>query len=103
MTRQLLPARRSSQTFKFEHVNPSGHVFDYTATVGYYDDGRPGEVFLSSSKLSTDQDISASEAAILLSFALQHGASFAAIRTAMIRGEDGKPHGVIGTLCDLLA
>lgn len=97
MSRDLLPYRRRGETFDFLH---DGRRF--TATVGFYDDGRPGEVFLSASKLTSDSDIMVRDAAILLSFALQHGVPIGSLRAAMLRGDDGRPHGVMGTLLDRL-
>lgn len=102
MTREALPARRLSETFEFDHITPSYVVFPYKATVGYYMDGRPGEVFLSAAKTTTDMDTAARDAAILLSFALQFGAPAEAMRAAMSRDAEGVPMGVIGTLLDIM-
>ena len=100
--RELLPARRMSETFDFAHTNQSWQSFGYKATVGYYMDGRPGEVFLSAAKITTDTDIAARDSAILLSFALQHGTPAEALRSAMTRDPEGRPLGVIGTLLDIM-
>lgn len=100
--RELLPLRRMSETFDFTHINQSWQSFGYKATVGYYMDGRPGEVFLSAAKITTDMDIAARDAAILLSFALQHGTPVDSLRTAMTRDPEGRPLGVIGTLLDIM-
>ena len=96
--REVLPQRRRSETFEFRHRNQDGRATDFTATVGYYADGRPGEVFLSARKLTSDVDIMVRDSAILLSFALQYGVTCEQLRAAMLHGEDGRPHGVIGTL-----
>ena len=48
MTRELLPQRRPSEPFTFEHAG-----FDYRGTIGFYPDGRIGEVFLSAAKSGT--------------------------------------------------
>lgn len=102
MPRELMPTRRPSETFAFEHVTPSYQFFPYTATVGYYLDGRPGEVFLSAAKITTDMDTAARDAAILLSFALQFGAPLESMRAAISRDAEGKPMGVVGTLLDIM-
>jgi hypothetical protein len=91
-----------SENFDFDHINQNWQAFAYKATVGYYPDGRPGEVFLSAAKITTDMDISARDAAILLSFALQHGVDAERLRAAMTRDPEGKPLGVIGSLLDLM-
>jgi hypothetical protein len=102
MTRERLSDRRAAVTFDFVHVTPAGQVFDFTAHVGFYPDGRPGEVFVDGAHLSSQTDVEAHDAAIVLSFALQHGASLGKISAALLRGESGEPHGVIGALCDAI-
>lgn len=98
MTRELLPQRRHGETFEFRH----GPLV-YTATIGRYQDGRIGELFLRSGKSGTDASLSAIETAIAVSFALQHGATIEQLRTAMPRTTAGTAEGVMGTLLDLLA
>jgi hypothetical protein len=100
--REVLPQRRRSETFGFEHVHQDGSKTPFTATVGYYEDGRPGEIFLSARKVTSAVDIMVRDSAILLSFALQYGVPARKLREAMLRGEDGRPHGVMGTLLDRL-
>lgn len=97
MGRERLPDRRGGETIKFRCWNMSFH-----ATLGHYPDGRLGEVFLSAGKLTLDADIIAKEAAIILSFALQYGASVEEIRSAMPRQSDGAAQGPMGTLMDLI-
>lgn len=101
--RERLPQRRSAETLEFEHVTPQLATLPFKATVGFYDDGRIGEVFLCAGKVGTDLDVSIKDAAILLSFALQHGASVNDMRVAMTRNARGDPEGVMGTLLDLMA
>lgn len=100
--REVLPNRRISETFKFQAGVPGYSKGSYIATIGYYPDFRPGEVFIHSSKSGSDRDLILQEAAISLSFALQHGCTMESIRTAMPRATDGQPESVIGTLLDLL-
>lgn len=95
--RQRLPNRRGGETIKFHCWNMPFH-----ATMGYYPNGRLGEVFLSAGKLTLDADIMSKEAAIALSFALQYGASVEEIRAAMPRQSDGTAQGPLGTLMDLI-
>ncbi|SON54245.1 hypothetical protein HDIA_0704 [Hartmannibacter diazotrophicus] len=105
--RERLSNRRYAETFDFVHTNPEGKGSEFRATVGTYEDGRVGEVFVNfilkgRHKPSTDQDINVRDAAILLSFALQNGTRLADIAPAMTRGEGGEPHGIMGTLLDQL-
>ena len=45
----------------------------FTVTVGFFDDGAMGEVFVDSRKTGGDVEAIARDAAVLLSLALQHG------------------------------
>jgi hypothetical protein len=102
VTRERLPARRAATIVGFTHVTPAGAAFNFTAHVGFYPDGRPGEVFVDGEKATSHADVEAHDAAILLSFALQYGATLAEIAPALLRGEDGEPHGVMGSLIDMI-
>ena len=97
--RQRLPNRRPSRTFTFIFKG-----FEYTATMGYYRNPiRLGEVFIRSGKSGTDVEIGMLEAAVAVSFALQHGATVEAMKAAMPRKTNGVCEGPIGTLLELLA
>lgn len=102
MNRELLPARRNSVTFDFEHSLLGAQPWHYRATLGYYDDGRLGEIFLNSTKVGTGVDVAVKDSAILISFALQHGVTADAMRSSMTRDAEGRPEGVMGTLLDLI-
>lgn len=93
--REVLPNRRFSETISFRHG-----VFDYRATVGFYPDGRAGEVFLNAAKTGVDLDVATRDSAIALSFALQHGCRIETICSAMTRDEQGRPAGALGILVD---
>ena len=103
MTRERLPDRRAALIVGFTHLTPAGQAFDFTAHVGFFPDGRPGEVFVDGAKLTTQIDIEAHDAAIILSFALQNGAQLNEIGQALLRGENGEPHGMAGSLIDAIA
>jgi hypothetical protein len=96
--REKLPSRRPSVTRSYEHRGA-----DFTTTVGCYPDGRPGEIFINAGHANSALDALASDAAIAISFALQHGADIAAIRSAMKRDARGAPSSPIGAALDLLA
>ncbi len=78
---------------------PSPHF----ATVGYYDDGTVGEIFLDSKKMATDVANLARDCALILSIALQYSVPIEEMRASVGRTEDGLPHTVIGSALDLLA
>lgn len=97
--REILPARRMSQTLGFQDRNGQA----YAATLGHYPDGRPGEVFLSAGKAGSDLDINLRDAAIAASLALQYGCPPETLRRAFLREADGGPAGPLAQLFDLLA
>lgn len=103
--REKLPERRRSETLKFQHMNPdTGYpLHDFLATVGYYADGRPGEIFLDWKDSSAFLANLARDAALILSIAIQYGAPISVLQEAVSRTENGLPHTVIGTALDLLA
>lgn len=102
MTRESLPQRRRSETFEFDHQYPDGSAFCYVATLGYYADGRLGEVFLQATKTGTTIDINTRDSAIALSLALQFGCPLETIAPTFLRAADGTPEGPLGTLVDVL-
>jgi hypothetical protein len=101
MAREHLPNRRRSETFNFE-VTAGAAVLHYTATVGYYTDGRIGELFLNNHKSNSTADTNARDAAIAFSFAVQHGANIEDIRKALCRETDGRASGPLGAALDLI-
>jgi hypothetical protein len=98
MTRQRLPNRRASESFTFEL-----NGLRFTATVSRFPDGRIGELFLNNHKFGNQSDTNARDAAILLSFALQHGADIETIRRALCRNSAGNALGPIAQALDIIA
>ena len=96
--RERLTNRRASENFTFELDG-----LRFTATVSRFPDGRLSELFLYNHKAGNQVDTNARDAAILLSFALQHGADIDAIRKALCRDSRGRALGPIGKALDLLA
>ncbi|MDQ1355880.1 MAG: ribonucleoside-diphosphate reductase alpha chain, partial [Acidimicrobiaceae bacterium] len=70
--RERLPRRRRSMTFKFRVADCEGYV-----TVGEYDDGRPGEVFMQVSKQGSTLAGIMDAFAVAVSLGLQHGVPLA--------------------------
>jgi hypothetical protein len=96
--RNNLPARRVAETLEFQHRG-----INYTASVGFYDDGRLGEAFLDGVKAGTDAQINAKDGAVILSIALQYGVPLAVLRHAAARDDEGSPQGPLGALLDVMA
>jgi hypothetical protein len=97
-TRQRLSDRRASESLSLELDGLRSH-----ATVSRFDDGRLAEVFLNYNKAGNQADTNARDAAILLSFALQHGADVNTIRRALCRDTQGRAMGPLGAVLDILA
>jgi ribonucleoside-diphosphate reductase alpha chain len=66
--RERLPRRRRSSTFKFQVADCEGYV-----TVGEYEDGRPGEVFMKVSKQGSTLAGIMDAFSVAVSIALQYG------------------------------
>ena len=68
--RRRLPNRRPAMT---EEIAIDGGAAPFTATIGFFPDGRPAEVFLSGGKAGSTLATILGDAAVLISIALQHG------------------------------
>lgn len=103
MTRESLPLRRFSETRSFAFAGEKYHV-----TTGYYDDHRPGEIFINrvrdkaAAKLGGQLDGVCRDSAILLSLALQHGVELETIRHAITRESDNEPATIVGAIVDMM-
>lgn len=97
--RATLPPRRRAETVEIRH---GGHNAPFVVTVGFYDDGRPGEVFIDGAKSGSDMAATTRDGAILLSLALQHGVPLETIRHAVSRNPDGKASSIVGVVVDKL-
>jgi len=96
--RERLPDRRPSENVTFELDG-----LRFTATVSRFPDGRLSELFLNNHKAGNQSDTNARDAAIVFSFAVQHGADPDAIRRALCRDAQGRALGPLGAVLDLIA
>ena len=117
MSRNRLPDRRPMETFKLDHTWLRGTERQVTETmtvsVGRYgiDDARIGEVFVNCDNHHNERAIALwHDIGILISFALQHGATVRELSDAMARGEVAimdkmaiVAHSPAGTLLEALA
>jgi len=99
LTRRILPQRRRCETF---NLNFGGLARDYAITVGYYDDGSFGEVFITGAKSGEQIEAVARDGAVLISLALQHGVSIQTLAGAITRNAEGEPQTVVGAVLDYL-
>jgi hypothetical protein len=93
--RNRLPNRRPAATIAFERDGSQ-----YRLTIGYFPDGRVGEIFLNADRGDSLLDVLASDAAILASLALQYGAPLLEIRHALKRDVRGVAASPIGAALD---
>ncbi len=82
--RQRLPSRRPNETADLDFDGAR-----YAVTVGFYPDGRPGEVFTGNAKVGSSVEAVLDDAAILISLLLQHGVEPAALARTVGRLGDG--------------
>lgn len=97
--RRALPMRRRSETFEIEF---GGLNKRHTITLGFYDDGSVGEMFINGGKSGELVEAIARDGAVLLSMALQHGVTLDTIRHALTRDSFDNPLSIIGVVVDRL-
>jgi hypothetical protein len=95
--RNRLPNRRPAETIAFERDGSK-----YQMTVGFFPDGRVGEVFLNADRADSLLDVLTSDAAILASLAMQYGCPLEAITHALKRDARGLAASPIGAALDLV-
>jgi hypothetical protein len=95
--RELLPQRRRAETFNMKFGDQNA---EYAVTLGYYDDGRIGEIFIDGAKTGTMMDALARDGAVLTSIGLQYGMQLETVRHALTRDRDGKAFTIIGAVID---
>ncbi len=99
MNREPLPLRRRSETFEIDF---GGLKKVHTVTVGYYDDGRIGEIFINGGKSGEMVEAIARDGAVLLSLALQSGVALDVIAKAITRDGQGNPSSIVGEVINRL-
>jgi hypothetical protein len=98
MTRERLPHRRAAETVELEH---NGSRF--TVTIGFYPDGRPGEVFTHGIGSGSNLDALLADACVVISCLMQHGVEPIEIAGSMGRLGSAEPASIIGAVIDLAA
>ncbi len=98
MPRKRLPDRRQIETVDLHYGGRRYHL-----TIGEYDDGRPGEVFLHGAKPGSDVDLLGDDIGVLISRLLQHGDDPAALAAGLGRLGNGDPASIVGAIADVLA
>lgn len=98
MSRLRLPARRLAETTTLAFEGAAFHV-----TVGFYPDGRPGEVFVHGAKVGSTMDRLLDDACVVVSRLLQHDVAPNELAGSMGRVSNDAPASILGALVDLVA
>jgi len=93
--RERLHNRRASLLFDFESMG-----MRFTASVSRYPDSRIAELFIDNHKAGSAIGTLVRDAAIIFSFAVQHGADADAVRRALGRDGNGRALGRIAEALD---
>jgi hypothetical protein len=96
MTRARLPDRRAAETIEIEHLG-----MRFTVTIGFYPDGKPGEVFVHGTKTGSTLDALLNDACVLVSLLMQHGIEPKDFATSMGRLGNAEAASIIGAVVDL--
>ncbi|MFO1118124.1 MAG: hypothetical protein U1E28_20850 [Beijerinckiaceae bacterium] len=97
MARTHLPNRRAHESMGLEFAGQ-----EFTLGIGRDDSGAIAEIFIGGRKAGSAIDSAARDAGILISIALQHGASLDAMCHASTREADGSPSSIVGAVLDVL-
>jgi len=97
MSRERLNPRRynENETIEFGGI-------DVAVSFGFTDDARIGEVFLSTRKVGTAMDTAVRDLAVLMSIALQYGATPTVIERSLTASEIGAPEGLAGKIIAMM-
>lgn len=97
--RRYLPVTRKSitRTFRIPNINDNGVVeeFGMYVTVGMFDDGMPGEIFIKADKAGSLLRGAFDVLGVSLSLGLQHGVPLESF-TVKMRGTKFGPNGFLG-------
>ena len=100
VVRNRLNNRRQVSTVSL--VWPPFRGSRYHITVGEYEDGRPGEVWVHGAKVGSEIDALLDDASILMSVLIQVGYDTEDIKHSLGRVNNGEWASIIGVMADLL-
>jgi hypothetical protein len=98
MTRTRLPDRRAAETVQLEHGGTR-----FMVTIGFYPDGRPGEVFTHGIRTGSGLDALLADACVVVSCLIQHGVEPRDLAASMGRLGSTEAASIIGAVVDLVA
>jgi len=104
--RERLPSRRPNQTRVIRWAGSDDQPTEFSVTVGYFLDGRPGEVFANGPKGGSAMQALLEDSCVAVSLALQSGVKPEALAHAMGRTPISKietrPASIIGAIAEVL-
>jgi len=98
MTRVRLLDRRAAETIQLEHGGTR-----FVVTIGFYPDGRPGEVFTHGIRTGSGLDALLADACVVISCLIQHGVAPQDLAASMGRLGSTEPASIIGAVVDRVA
>jgi hypothetical protein len=98
MMRVRLPNRRAAETVNLDYDGAR-----FMVTIGFYPDGRPGEVFVHGARSGSGMDALLADACVVVSCLIQHGVVPTELGASMGRFSNAVPASVIGAVVDLVA
>ncbi len=101
--RERLPNRRHNERRQFAWRAPDGSVHLFQVDVGFYPDGRAGEVFASGPKTGSVLRAVIEDGCVMASHLAQLGMSFESQALALGRQADGTPASPMGGILELAA
>lgn len=103
LVRKVPPNRRQCETFSIKWPPTSWRATTYFVNIARDQDGEAFEMFVSSSRPSTETADLIRDASILISLALQYGTSIKDLQGKISRLSSGAPATIIGAALDLVA
>ena len=104
--RERLPNRRPNQTQVIRWAGSDDQPTEFSVTVGYYLDGRPGEVFTNGLRVGSSMQSLLEDACVAVSIALQHGVNPEDLAHSMgrtpISRTETRPASIIGAIAEVL-
>jgi hypothetical protein len=93
--RERLPNRRPNLSFTI-----ACDGLKYDVTLGFYNDGRVGEIFVTGAKTGSAAAAMANDSAVLASISLQAGLTVDELRKSLMRDSQGRPTTPLGVALD---
>ena len=106
--RRRLPDRRPAISQPITFHRSDGAEITYEATIGFYLNGDPGEIFLFGPKDGTDMAALCADGSVLISIALQYGVPIEVLAEAISRypveidGPSVRPASIFGAALDAI-